>query len=76
MNDKLICTTCKGEKVIRTPYNNSIKVDICPRCNGTGSLVNENDWKHNKGRRLIKGQKGIDRYDNQNRASRRMIETS
>ena len=36
-------------------YNNSIKVDICPRCNGTGSLVNENDWKHNKGRRLIKG---------------------
>ena len=55
MNDKLICTTCKGAKVIRTPYNNSIKVDICPRCNGTGSLVNENDWKYNKGRRLIKG---------------------
>jgi len=55
INDRLICTTCKGEKVIRTPVNNSTKVDICPNCNGTGSLVSENDWKKNKGKRLIKG---------------------
>lgn len=55
MNDTLICTTCKGEKVIRTPVNNSTKVDICPRCKGTGSLVSENDWKKNRGKKLIRG---------------------
>ena len=55
MNDTLICTTCKGEKVIRTPVNNSTKVDICPSCKGTGSLVSENDWKKNRGKKLIRG---------------------
>ena len=55
MNDTLICTTCKGEKVIRTPVNNSTKVDICPNCKGTGSLVSENDWKKNRGKKLIRG---------------------
>jgi len=55
ISDRLICTTCKGQKVIRTPINNSVKVDICPKCNGTGSMVTENDWKKNKGKRLIKG---------------------
>ena len=55
MNDTLLCITCKGEKVIRTPVNNLVKVDICPSCKGTGSMVTENDWKANKGKRLIKG---------------------
>ena len=55
ISDRLICATCKGEKVIRTPVNNLVKVDICPSCRGTGSLVNENDWKKNKGKKLIKG---------------------
>ena len=55
MNDKLICPTCRGEKVIRTPVNNSVKLDICPNCKGTGSIVSENDWKQNRGRRLVKG---------------------
>ena len=32
MNDGLICGTCKGEKVIRTPVSNYTKVDICPLC--------------------------------------------
>ena len=55
VSDRLICGVCNGQKVIRTPVNNSTKVDICPNCNGTGSLVSENDWKKNKGKRLIKG---------------------
>ena len=55
MNDRLICTTCKGEKVIRTPVNNSVKVDIYPNCKGTGSLVSENDWRKKGSKRVIKG---------------------
>ena len=55
MNDKLICTTCRGEKVIRTPINNLVKVDICPNCNGTGSMVSENDWRKKGSKKLIKG---------------------
>ena len=55
MNDRLICTTCKGEKVIRTPINNSTKVDKCPNCNGTGSMVSENDWRKKGSKKLIKG---------------------
>ena len=55
MNDRLICTTCRGEKVIRKPVNNLVKVDICPKCNGTGSLMSENDWRKNSSKRLIKG---------------------
>ena len=55
MNDRLICGTCRGEKVIRNRVNNLVKVDICPRCNGTGSLMSENDCRKNNSMRLIKG---------------------
>ena len=55
MNDGLICGTCKGEKVIRTPVSNYTKVDICPFCKGTGRVVSESEQERNKGKRLIKG---------------------
>ena len=55
MQDQLICGTCRGEKVIRKPVANLVKVDICTRCNGTGSLMSENDWRKNSSKKLIKG---------------------
>tara|TARA_B100000749_G_scaffold251110_1_gene216622 strand:- start:132 stop:302 length:171 start_codon:yes stop_codon:yes gene_type:complete len=55
INDQLICGVCKGEKVIRKRIANLTKVDICPKCNGTGSLMSENDWRKNNSKRLIKG---------------------
>ena len=55
MNDRLICGMCNGEKVIRKPVSNLVKVDICPKCNGTGSLMSENDWRKRNSKRLIKG---------------------
>ena len=55
INDQLICGVCRGEKVIRKRIANLIKVDICPKCNGTGNLMSEVDWKKNKGKKLIKG---------------------
>ena len=58
MNDGLICGTCKGEKVVRTPVSNYTKVYICPLCKGTGRVVSESEQERNKGKRLIKGQWG------------------
>ena len=55
MQDQLICGMCRGEKVIRKPVANLVKVDICPKCNGTGSLMSENDWRKKNGKKLIKG---------------------
>ena len=55
MNDRLICTSCRGEKILRTHVNNLVKVDICPSCKGTGSMVSENDWRKNSSKKLIKG---------------------
>ena len=51
----LVCSVCKGEKVVRTPVSNYTKVDICPKCNGTGRLMSDNDWRKNSSKRLIKG---------------------
>ena len=55
IDDRLICGVCRGEKVIRKHIANLVKVDICPKCNGTGSLMSENDWRKNSSKRLIKG---------------------
>ena len=55
IDDQLICGVCRGEKVIRRHVLNLIKVDICPKCKGTGSLMSEVEWKKNRGKRLIKG---------------------
>ena len=55
VGDRLICGVCRGEKVIRKPVKNLIKVDICPKCKGTGSLMSENDWRKKNGKKLIKG---------------------
>ena len=55
MDDQLICSVCRGEKVIRNHVANLIKVDICPKCNGTGSLMSEVDWRKKSHTRLIKG---------------------
>ena len=55
VGDRLICGTCRGEKVIRKPVANLVKVYICPKCNGTGSLMSEVEWKKNRGKKLIKG---------------------
>ena len=55
IDDQLICGVCRGEKVIRNHVANLVKVDICPKCNGTGSLMSENDWRKNNGKKLIKG---------------------
>ena len=55
IDDQLICGVCRGEKVIRKRIANLTKVDICPNCNGTGSLMSENDWRKNSSKRLIKG---------------------
>ena len=55
MNDRLICTTCRGEKILRTHVNNLVKVDICPRCRGTGTLMSEIEWQKDRGKKLIKG---------------------
>ena len=63
MNDQLICGMCRGEKVIRKPVANLVKVDICPKCNGTGSLMSENDWRKRNSRKLIKGYWGGNGFD-------------
>jgi len=55
IDDQLICGVCRGEKVVRKRIANLVKVDICPKCNGTGSLMSENDWRNNSSKRLIKG---------------------
>ena len=55
IDDQLICGVCRGEKVVRKRIANLVKVDICPKCNGTGSLMSEVEWKKNRGKKLIKG---------------------
>ena len=55
MQDQLICGMGNGVKVIRKPVYNLVKVDICPKCNGTGSLMSENDWRKKNSKKLIKG---------------------
>jgi len=55
IEDRLICGMCRGEKVIRKPVANLVKVDICPKCNGTGRLMSEVDWRKKSHTRLIKG---------------------
>jgi len=47
--DKLICKTCSGKKVIVAP---SGKVEICPKCGGTGHIVTE---EQKKNKQLILG---------------------
>ena len=51
----LVCSVCKGEKVVRTPVSNYTKVDICPMCKGTGKVVSESEQENNKDKKLIKG---------------------
>ena len=51
----LVCSACKGEKVVRTTVSNYTKVDICPLCKGTGRVVSESEQERNKGKKLIKG---------------------
>ena len=55
MKDQLICGTCRGEKVVRKRIENLMKVDICPRCRGTGTLMSEIEWRKDRGKKLIKG---------------------
>ena len=51
----LVCSVCKGEKVVITPVSNYTKVDICPMCKGTGKVVSESEQENNKDKKLIKG---------------------
>ena len=53
IDDQLICGVCRGEKVIRKHVANLVKVDICPKCNGTGSLMSENDWRKKNGKKFV-----------------------
>ena len=55
IDDQLIGGVCRGEKVVRKRIANLVKVDICPKCNGTGSLMSEVDWRKKSHTRLIKG---------------------
>ena len=55
MTDRLICGTCSGEKVVRKRVENLMKVDICPRCKGAGTLMSEIGWQKDRGKKLIKG---------------------
>ena len=55
VSDRLICGVCNGQKVIRKHIANLVKVDICPKCNGTGRLMSEVDWRKKSHTRLIKG---------------------
>lgn len=53
--DGLICGVCKGERVIKEKVLLSDKVNICPKCNGTGYVsvgVSEQD---NDQRQILKG---------------------
>ena len=50
-----LCITCKGQKVIRTPVRNLIKVDMCPTCKGSGSMISEYDWRKKNSKNLNKG---------------------
>jgi len=56
--DGLICGTCRGEKVIRNSVRNLVKVDICPKCKGSGYLYSSEDLQerdNNKKQVLLKG---------------------
>ena len=56
--DGLICGTCRGEKVIRNSVRNLVKVDICPKCKGSGYLpsgVELQERHRNKKQVLLKG---------------------
>ena len=63
VSDRLICGVCNGQKVIRKHIANLVKEDICPKCNGTGSLMSENDWRKKNSKKLIKGKWGRNRSD-------------
>jgi Zn-finger nucleic acid-binding protein len=56
--DGLICGICRGEKVVKKTTRNSDKVDICPKCNGSGYLPSSAELQerhHNKKQVLLKG---------------------
>jgi len=48
--DNLICSLCKGKKVLFefNQFTEKSKVVICPRCKGTGILVNEEQKEDNR----------------------------
>jgi hypothetical protein len=57
-NDGLMCGVCRGEKVVKKSTRNSGKVDICPKCKGSGYLpssVELQERHRNKKQALLKG---------------------
>jgi hypothetical protein len=54
-NDGLICGVCKGEKVVKENVLKSEKVNICPKCNGTGHLSVGVNEQNNDKRQILKG---------------------
>jgi len=48
--DSLICSLCKGKKVLFefNEFTEKSKVVVCPKCKGTGILVNEEQREDNR----------------------------
>ena len=54
--DRLICGTCRGDKVLRESATG--KTYLCPKCLGNGYLPDRNELKEQQGdkkRVLLKG---------------------
>lgn len=47
--DNMICGLCKGKKVILNEATG--KMDICPKCQGTGKLKNDQELDENKNKK-------------------------
>lgn len=51
LQDNLICSTCKGKKIIPNPLTENI--EICPVCKGKGILGNTIEENSNKNKKLL-----------------------
>ena len=54
--DRLICGTCRGDKVLREAATG--KTHLCPKCMGTGYIADSNELKEQQGEKkrvLLKG---------------------
>ena len=54
--DRLICGTCRGDKVLRETATG--KTHLCPKCMGAGYIADSNELKEQQGEKkrvLLKG---------------------
>ena len=56
--DGLMCATCRGEKVVKNIVEGEGKYILCPKCDGTGYVMNSEKLKEGQGNKkpvLLKG---------------------